>query len=59
MFDYVWLIPFLPFVGVLVNGLFGRRIENINKSLVHWIACGSVGLAFFRDMHHLCSDAWA
>jgi NADH-quinone oxidoreductase subunit L len=46
MFDYVWLIPFLPFVGVLVNGLLGRRIEKANKSIIHWIACGSVGLAF-------------
>ena len=46
MFDYVWLIPLLPLIGVLVNGLFGRRIEKANKSLVHWIGCGSVGLAF-------------
>jgi NADH:ubiquinone oxidoreductase subunit 5 (subunit L)/multisubunit Na+/H+ antiporter MnhA subunit len=47
MFDYVWLIPSLPLIGVLVNGLFGRRIEKANKSIIHWIACGSVGLAFF------------
>ncbi len=47
MFDYVWLIPLLPLTGVLVNGLFGRRIERSNKSMIHWIACGSVGLAFF------------
>jgi NADH-quinone oxidoreductase subunit L len=46
MFDYVWLIPFLPLVGVLVNGLLGRRIEKANKSIIHWIGCGSVGLAF-------------
>lgn len=46
MFDYVWLIPILPLVGVMTNGLFGRRIERANKSLVHWIGCGTVGLAF-------------
>lgn len=47
MFDYVWLIPLLPLIGVLVNGLFGRRIERSSKRMIHWIACGSVGLAFF------------
>jgi NADH-quinone oxidoreductase subunit L len=46
MFDLVWLIPILPLIGVLVNGFFGRRIEKAKKSLVHWIGCGSVGLAF-------------
>lgn len=47
MFDLVWLIPTLPALGVLVNGLLGRRIEAVNKSLVHWIACSAVGLSFF------------
>jgi NADH-quinone oxidoreductase subunit L len=46
MFDYVWLIPVLPLAGVMINGFFGRRIERANKSLVHWIGCGTVGLAF-------------
>lgn len=46
MFDYVWLIPVLPLVGVMTNGFFGRRIERSNKKLVHWIGCGTVGLAF-------------
>ncbi len=46
MFDYVWLIPILPLIGVMINGFFGRRIEKTNKDLVHWIGCGSVGLAF-------------
>jgi len=28
MFDNVWLIPFFPLVGFLINGLFGKRIKN-------------------------------
>ncbi len=47
MFDLVWLIPTLPALGVLLNGLLGRKIEAANKSLVHWIACSAVGLSFF------------
>ncbi len=46
MFDFVWLIPTFPLAGVLINGLFGRAIEVRNKGLVHWIACGAVGLSF-------------
>ena len=46
MFDKVWLIPIFPIIGVFINGLLGRRIENINKSIVHWVACGAVALSF-------------
>ncbi len=46
MFDFVWLIPILPLIGVMINGFLGRRIEKTSKGLVHWIGCGSVGLAF-------------
>ncbi|MGA2405095.1 MAG: NADH-quinone oxidoreductase subunit L [Syntrophobacteraceae bacterium] len=46
MFDLVWLIPTFPLAGVVINGLFGRRIEEKSKGLVHWIACGAVGLSF-------------
>ncbi len=28
MFDNVWLIPLLPLIGFLVNGLFGKKIKN-------------------------------
>jgi len=28
MFDNVWLIPFLPLVGFVINGLFGKKIKN-------------------------------
>ena len=28
MFDNVWLIPLLPLIGFLINGLFGKAIKN-------------------------------
>ena len=28
MFDYVWLIPFFPLVGFLINGFLGKKIKN-------------------------------
>ena len=39
----LWLIPILPFLGFLANGLFGRRLS---KPVVSFIACGSVLLSF-------------
>ena len=39
----LWLIPLLPFVGFLTNGIFGRRFS---KSLVNAVAIGSVVLSF-------------
>ena len=40
---YLWLIPILPFLGFLINGLFGRRMS---KSMVNVFAIGSVALSF-------------
>jgi NADH-quinone oxidoreductase subunit L len=39
----LWLIPLLPFVGFLINGLLGRRLS---KSVVNAIGVGSVALSF-------------
>ncbi len=39
----LWLIPLFPFIGFLMNGLFGRRFP---KSVVNLFAIGSVVLAF-------------
>jgi len=50
MFDLVWLIPVFPLAGVLINGLFGRKIEKRNKDLIHWIACIGVGLSFLLTL---------
>ena len=38
----LWLIPILPFIGFLINGLFGRRLP---KSVINVFAIGSVTLA--------------
>ena len=43
MLDLIWLIPFFPMVGAIVNGVFGRRFS---KPLAYTIACGSVFLSF-------------
>ncbi len=39
----LWLIPVLPFIGFLINGIFGRKFP---KSLVNLIAVLSVVLSF-------------
>jgi NADH-quinone oxidoreductase subunit L len=39
----LWLIPVLPFVGFLINGLFGRRLP---KMVTNIVAVGSVVLSF-------------
>jgi NADH-quinone oxidoreductase subunit L len=41
--QHLWLIPTLPFVGFLVNGIFGRRFS---KAVINAIAVGSVALSF-------------
>jgi len=39
----LWLIPFFPLLGFLVNGIWGRRLA---KPLVNVVAVGSVLLSF-------------
>jgi NADH-quinone oxidoreductase subunit L len=41
--DLIWIIPLFPLVGFAINGLFGKRMP---KSVVAFIACGAVLLAF-------------
>src|SRR5512136_647501 len=43
MFDFVWLIPFFPAIGFLINGLFGRRL---GKHVVSWVGPSAIGLSF-------------
>ncbi len=38
----VWLIPFFPLLGTLLNALFGRWIDR----RAHWIAVPAVGCSF-------------
>jgi len=39
----LWLIPALPFLGFLINGIFGRKLP---KAIINAVAIGSVVLAF-------------
>ncbi len=59
MLDTLWLIPALPFIGFLFNGLLGKKVP---KAVVSWVACGMVGLAFagallaFRNLLNLPAE---
>jgi NADH-quinone oxidoreductase subunit L len=41
--ELFWLIPLIPGVGAVLNGLLGKRLP---KSAVSFIACGVVALSF-------------
>ncbi|NNF05249.1 MAG: NADH-quinone oxidoreductase subunit L [Candidatus Eisenbacteria bacterium] len=43
MLDLFWLIPFLPLIGFLINGI---GIKWVPKQLAGLIACSVVGIAF-------------
>src|SRR5579884_3843371 len=40
---YLWLIPLLPLLGFLINGIFGRRLM---RPVINAVAVGSVLLSF-------------
>ena len=42
-FQIAWLIPFLPLIGFLINGLFRKQLS---KSLIAVISCGTVLASF-------------
>ena len=44
MFDLIKLVPMMPLVGFLINGLFGKKLKN--EWLIGLIASGAVGLSF-------------
>ncbi len=44
MYSNLWLIPFLPLVGSIINGLFGKKIKN--EALIGGIATGMMFLSF-------------
>ncbi|MBU2226495.1 MAG: NADH-quinone oxidoreductase subunit L [Proteobacteria bacterium] len=43
MADHIWLIPFFPALGFIVNSALGRRTS---KSFVSWVACLAIFLSF-------------
>ena len=51
MLTLIWLIPLLPFLGFVINGLGGLLFlrvtgKRLPKPFVYWVACGTVFLAF-------------
>ncbi len=47
MADYLYLVPLLPLIGFLINGLF---LNYMPKRLVSLIACGTIGLSFLISL---------
>jgi len=43
MLNVAWLIPAVPALAVLINGIFGRKYLKTNT---HFLAVGSVGISF-------------
>jgi NADH-quinone oxidoreductase subunit L len=43
MIEYVWLIPLLPLIGFVINGILGKKL---GKTLVSLIGCGTIGVSF-------------
>ena len=41
--EHIWLVPILPLIGAILNGLFGFRVS---KSTVGLFAVGATGLSF-------------
>ena len=60
MTDYLFLVPLLPLIGFLLNGLL---LGRLSRPVVSAVACGSVGLAFlvavglFMDLKALPPDS--
>ena len=44
MYSNLWLIPFFPLVGSIINGLFGKKIKN--EAVIGGIATGLMFLSF-------------
>jgi NADH-quinone oxidoreductase subunit L len=60
MQDFIWLIPFFPLLGFMINGLIGR---NFSEKTVGMIGAGTVFLSFltavlsFFDLIRLAPEA--
>ncbi|VAX19303.1 NADH-ubiquinone oxidoreductase chain L [hydrothermal vent metagenome] len=42
--ENIWLVPILPLLGSIINGVFGRYLS---KPVIGAVACGSTGFSFF------------
>ena len=43
---FLFLIPLLPFIGAVINGLFGKKLQDrFGKGAVHGVAVGAMVLS--------------
>ncbi|KAF0243680.1 MAG: proton-translocating NADH-quinone oxidoreductase chain L, partial [bacterium] len=57
--DLIWLIPILPLLGFLINGLLARRF-NFSEKLVGGVAVATVFLAFVLSITAFVNySAWS
>jgi NADH-quinone oxidoreductase subunit L len=47
MLQLVWIIPFIPLIGFVINGLFGKKIS---KSMVGMVGAGTVLVSFILSL---------
>ena len=50
MTDYIWIIPLLPLLGVIVNGLFGRFLDEQTRPVLGIFACATVLGSFLLSL---------
>src|SRR5215470_8187200 len=44
--NWLWLIPLFPFVGAVINGIFGKKLQDrFGKTAIHTIAVGMMTLS--------------
>ncbi len=48
MINYIWLIPVLPAISSLINGVFGKKY--FSKKVIHFLACGTVFISFLISL---------
>ncbi len=47
MFNLIYWIVFIPLFGTIINGLFGKPLDRWNRSIIHWVGCGSIAISLF------------
>jgi NADH-quinone oxidoreductase subunit L len=47
--EYIWLIPLLPLIGFLINGVFAKRL-GFSEKLIGAIAAGMIALSFIVSL---------
>ncbi len=58
MHRFIWLVPLLPLLGAIVNGLLGRKFR-FSEKLIGGIAVGSVALSFLITLLAVYSYAYS